>query len=330
MLHDLSTTFMQPAEAVEAEDRGTAKDGEDVEMRLPCTGVSWSSTGSVVCASFGRLDHSGWCTHRAGVATWNVFKKDMNPEKPENVLETMSCVMCVACHPEMPSVVAAGTFNGEVAVWDTNLPEPHVAQSRIDDYFHREPVSRVEWVYDMFARTYMIASVSADGKVLFWTLKNKLAYPIQGFRLAPQCKCLCCPAHRRRRGIAAERLGVRLTTPPPQTVCSCSLVARAIVQLGGVGATAAVTRQSLEARRWRSRKMAATARLSWWARKAAASSNASCETSLGLHASVNAHLRPKWRGTHQRRRRSCECRKATATPWQSTSSAMRGRTRSAR
>lgn len=84
--------------------------------------------------------------------------------------------MCVACHPVMPSIVAAGTFNGEVGtaweqqlscslaycvrsasddcsygcgwqqvvVWDmNNTDEPLVARSRIDDYFHREPIARV-------------------------------------------------------------------------------------------------------------------------------------------------------------------------------------------
>ena len=49
--------------------------------------------------------------------------------------------MSVACHPELPAVVAAGTFNGEVYVWDTSIDDERpmqIAATRIDDYFHRE------------------------------------------------------------------------------------------------------------------------------------------------------------------------------------------------
>lgn len=52
--------------------------------------------------------------------------------------------MCVQCHPEKPSIVAGGTFSGEVVVWDTNATdEPLIARSKIDDYFHREPITKV-------------------------------------------------------------------------------------------------------------------------------------------------------------------------------------------
>lgn len=107
-------------------------------LSLPCTGVSWSATGSLLYAAFGRLDHSSWCTHRAGLAAWNLFKRDFDESsKPDHVLETTSCLMCIACHPQKPSVVVGGTYSGEVVVWDTNLDEPLVAISRIDDYLHR-------------------------------------------------------------------------------------------------------------------------------------------------------------------------------------------------
>lgn len=111
----------------------------------------------------------------------------------------------------------------QVVVWDTNRDEPLVAQSKIDDYFHRycggccwgglpavtrlvlfavrpSPkcrgsttcLKRSTWCvaapceYDrvLFALgvhvVTQIASSSGDGKILFWSLRNNLEYPLQG------------------------------------------------------------------------------------------------------------------------------------------------------
>ncbi|GLD92243.1 hypothetical protein PINS_up000776 [Pythium insidiosum] len=91
--------------------------------------------------------------------------------------------MCVAFHPKNPSLVAAGSFNGEVLVWDLEHDEYRFYASGIGDYFHREPVTKVAWVYDVQGAEYNVASVSGDGKVLFWRLKDKLAFPVEGYVL---------------------------------------------------------------------------------------------------------------------------------------------------
>ncbi len=83
---------------------------------------------------------------RSGLYSWRV-----------GVLQ--SCLMCVSCHPEMPSVVAGGSFNGEVLVWDTNRDEPLVASSRIDDYFHREAITQVSWFFDLHRKEYLVRVV---------------------------------------------------------------------------------------------------------------------------------------------------------------------------
>ena len=103
---------------------------------------------------------------------WNIFSRGFDAAAPPAlVLDAPSCLMCVACHPERPALVAAGSFNGEVYVWDTAAAEGGaqdgggsgaaggggggggettlLACTRIDDYFHREPVAQVSWVFDM-------------------------------------------------------------------------------------------------------------------------------------------------------------------------------------
>lgn len=91
--------------------------------------------------------------------------------------------MCVSFHPLNPSIVAAGSFNGEVFVWDTEPVEYKFFSSGIGDYFHRDPVTKVAWVYDLQSADYNIASISMDGKILFWRLKDKLAFPVEGYEM---------------------------------------------------------------------------------------------------------------------------------------------------
>lgn len=52
--------------------------------------------------------------------------------------------MCVSYHPEHPAIVAGGTFNGEIRVWNTSLAgDPLLASSGTLDIGHKEPVAKV-------------------------------------------------------------------------------------------------------------------------------------------------------------------------------------------
>ncbi|KAL4156995.1 hypothetical protein PRNP1_006021 [Phytophthora ramorum] len=170
-------TYFQPQQGT-ASTSGAAS---SPSLKLSCTGVSWNATGSVIAVAYGRFDHSGWCNYRSALCLWNVFQSDLNPQKPSLVLETSSGLMCVAFHPQNPSIFAAGSFNGEVFVWDTEPADYRFYSSGIGDYFHREPVTKVAWVYDIQTADYNVASVSGDGKILFWRVKDKLAFPVEGY-----------------------------------------------------------------------------------------------------------------------------------------------------
>ncbi|CAN0328585.1 unnamed protein product, partial [Scytosiphon promiscuus] len=117
-----------------------------LQQALQATGVDWSPTGSVIAASFGRNDIAGWCDSPGAVATWNIFRRGFAEEEdhaPDVILDHNSCLMCVSCHPLSPAIIAAGSFNGEVVVWDTSKDEPLLATTKIDDLYHREPVTSV-------------------------------------------------------------------------------------------------------------------------------------------------------------------------------------------
>ena len=64
--------------------------------------------------SYGRFDHEDWCTHKSVVATWNIDRRQLVANKPDTSIDTQSCLMCVACHPTVPSIIAGGSFSGRL------------------------------------------------------------------------------------------------------------------------------------------------------------------------------------------------------------------------
>ena len=150
------------------------KSETDDKSPLSVTSVAWNSTGAMVVASYGVPDKRGWCESGGVVACWNLSGRDFKPDKPSFLLEHSSYVTCVCSHPEMPAVFAAGSFNGEIMCFDVALEEPLTMCSKIDDYFHREPISKLEWTWSATEKAYQLCSASLDGKVLFWSFSNKV------------------------------------------------------------------------------------------------------------------------------------------------------------
>ncbi len=89
----------------------------------------------------------------------------------------------------MQCLIAGGTFNGEVVVWDLSRDgDAQAAKSyTLSDARHREPISAVTWLYsgsDMRrhgsqALAYRLASLGRDGRLLVW-LWNKMENPVYG------------------------------------------------------------------------------------------------------------------------------------------------------
>ncbi len=139
---------------------------QPLHLQLQATGLCWSCSGGAVAVSYGRNDITGWCDFPGAVCIWSVFDKQFNPKEPQVVFDHPSCIMCVSFHPVSPSIVAAGSFNGEVIIWDLNNPESALCMTAIDNQFsHKEPVLDMKWIYNDDARKYHLASTSADGKV---------------------------------------------------------------------------------------------------------------------------------------------------------------------
>eukprot|EP01116_Phalansterium_solitarium_P014006 TRINITY_DN31494_c0_g1_i1.p1 TRINITY_DN31494_c0_g1~~TRINITY_DN31494_c0_g1_i1.p1 ORF type:complete len:553 (-),score=150.15 TRINITY_DN31494_c0_g1_i1:65-1723(-) len=141
---------------------------------LVVTGLSWNSTGSIVAASYGRFDHDGWCVHAGILCTWNVFRRSLVPNKPDFTAETTNCLMTAEFHPREPSIVAGGTFNGRLHIWDVAQQDPVIAQSAMTDESHTEPINRIAWLKDSERRLSRLVTIGSDGRVLLWTLQQRL------------------------------------------------------------------------------------------------------------------------------------------------------------
>lgn len=156
---------------------------------LQVTSIAWNSTGSMLACSFGNLDTTGWCNVTAPVCVWNVFRPQLVPGEPDTTISIQGFCMCLSFHPTQPAILAGGTYNGELMIWNTASDDldPLIASSSIDDYFHREAIQSVEWIpADLSGGndSYLIATVSGDGKVLIWDAREyDLSYPSRGFML---------------------------------------------------------------------------------------------------------------------------------------------------
>uniref|UniRef100_A0A7R9V7G1 Uncharacterized protein n=1 Tax=Chlamydomonas euryale TaxID=1486919 RepID=A0A7R9V7G1_9CHLO len=160
--------------------------------KLVVTCLSWSCTGQSVAASYGRHDIPGWCEDRGVLATWNLGRDTINPTKADVNIDVDNCLMSCAFHPEHPALIAGGTFNGDLYVWDLSQ-EGDMQRAKSDaltDLRHREPLVSIKWQYSMSehkkygdkTRAYRLVTLGADGLVMVWKW-HKLSVAIYGYRL---------------------------------------------------------------------------------------------------------------------------------------------------
>ena len=153
---------------------------EPTSHQLQALDVAWNCTGSVVAAAYGRMDNVGWCTSVGFVCAWNVNSPRLKQDVPDVCVEVSNHVMVVAFHPTERTHVAAGTYNGDVVLYDLgNREEPLLASSRTGQS-HTDPVKCLRWVRNAsdFGSRPNLLSAAGDGKVIVWSAANSLARPL--------------------------------------------------------------------------------------------------------------------------------------------------------
>jgi len=157
------------------------KGSVEEEFELACTGISWSASGSIVFATYGKFDEFGWSKCRGSLCSWSIFASE-NQEEPDLRIMTPSSAMCCVAHPKKPSQCAYGTFSGEIFMVDLNdAIDCLQMKSEIEIYTHREPIYDLKWLSDSY-----LASASTDGRIFIWTTENKFVTPLKGIVLCSE------------------------------------------------------------------------------------------------------------------------------------------------
>ena len=86
--------------------------------------LSWNCNGSNLAVAYGKTNHTSWCEHHSVLCVWSVFRRDVDSKKPTSTIEVTNCLTQVAWHPSDPVILAGGTINGEIYLWNVAQEEP--------------------------------------------------------------------------------------------------------------------------------------------------------------------------------------------------------------
>jgi dynein intermediate chain 1 len=140
--------------------------------RKQVTSLCWNPRHKTMFAvGFGSYDFM-----RQGIGMVCCFSLK-NTSSPEYLISTESGVTCLDFHPQHPSLLAVGCYNGTVLVYDiSNRTKRPIYSSSLRSGKHSDPVWQICW-HDCgcLSKELDFYSISTDGKVANWTMnKNEL------------------------------------------------------------------------------------------------------------------------------------------------------------
>ncbi|KPA80266.1 hypothetical protein ABB37_04564 [Leptomonas pyrrhocoris] len=156
------------------------------ENGLEALDVAWSASGTMLAVAYGRVDTSGWCYNKGYVCIWNLSRPDLKEGKPHYTLETETYATTLAFHPTTASMLAVGTYSGEVVVFPNvtdNVPQEYSSSEA--ELVHTEPVTVLQWVSNPQElrpdHRFVLCSASQSGLIVHWSPANALAKPLAAY-----------------------------------------------------------------------------------------------------------------------------------------------------
>ncbi|XP_066581276.1 cytoplasmic dynein 2 intermediate chain 2-like [Prorops nasuta] len=135
---------------------------EELDPQLKVSDLTWSTGGGTIAISQSVKYHETWCEHRNKIFLYNLTKQETVLETPNKKLETNSCVTKIVYHPLVPSILAAGLFNGDILLW--NLRD-EISITPLVVCTHEDSVSNLQWRSRKINDISILISCSKDGYI---------------------------------------------------------------------------------------------------------------------------------------------------------------------
>nr|CAG4715689.1 unnamed protein product [Naegleria fowleri] len=159
---------------------------------LSVTDLSWNCKGNMLGVSFGRLNTAGWCIEPGYICFYLInpdIYTDFNMDPKVTIENEESFVMKIAFHPDKHNIVAAGTYDGGIKIYKVHQDtDTLLCQTPIETYSHRDPITCLQWVKNRYDDSFLLVSMSGDGKMFLWTINNKLEQPLNAISLVHPSK----------------------------------------------------------------------------------------------------------------------------------------------
>uniref|UniRef100_A0AAR2JBL9 Dynein, axonemal, intermediate chain 2b n=2 Tax=Pygocentrus nattereri TaxID=42514 RepID=A0AAR2JBL9_PYGNA len=181
---DIYQEYFEEEEVVEeTEEQPSAKTinvfRDPNEVKRTATSLSWHPDGSrKLAVAYSSLEFQKVTKDMSYDSyIWDIE----NPNKPEMTLKPVSPLVCLEYNSKDSHILVGGSYNGQIAYWDTRKGSQPVEMSTIE-HSHRDPVYKVIWLQSKTGTDFF--SASTDGQVLWWDIR-KMSEPTERLVLDP-------------------------------------------------------------------------------------------------------------------------------------------------
>ncbi|KAK9527046.1 hypothetical protein VZT92_015711 [Zoarces viviparus] len=149
------------------------------ELKRTVTGLSWHPDGGrKLAAAYCCLEFQKTSRDMSPDSyIWDIE----NPNRPEMTLKPASPLVCLEYNPKDCHTLVGGSYNGQIAYWDTRRGSQPVEVSSVE-HSHRDPVYKIIWLQSKTGTDAF--SASTDGQVLWWDVR-RLSEPTERLVLDP-------------------------------------------------------------------------------------------------------------------------------------------------
>lgn len=153
--------------------------------------ISWLPDGKKLAVAYCNTKFQG---NTEGMTTHSHVWDVNNPNMPEIDLVPASPLCCLQYSPKDSNLIAGGSYNGMVQLWDVRKAAPGGSnepkqgkpdlKSVIDDS-HKDPVWDLKW---LMSKSGEVLTVSTDGRAFIWDVRNLEKGPMESETVALQPK----------------------------------------------------------------------------------------------------------------------------------------------